>query len=110
MGMKAIPRNARHCAEATNVGFAQNSHRCATVRPRAGGARVGQPSLTGWFRSAAVGRSWVLCSIGKSGDGARAQCKKSTAASSEDAPIQHSSKPSRRSKRCALWYVTNAPN
>jgi hypothetical protein len=76
MGMKAIPRNARHCAEATNVGFAQNSHRCATVRPRAGGARVGQPSLTGWFRSAAVGRSWVLCSIGKSGDGARAQCKK----------------------------------
>src|ERR1039458_1766464 len=39
LGMKAITRNARHCAEPTNVGFAQNSHRCATVRPRAGGRR-----------------------------------------------------------------------
>ena len=68
--MKAITRNARQCNGATNMGFAQNSHWCATVRPRAGGARVGQPSLAGLFRWP-VADSWVVRVIEKSSGGAR---------------------------------------
>ena len=68
--MDAITRNARQFSEATDVGVAENSHRCATVRPRAGGACVGQPSLAELFRSAA-GRFWVLLLITKSNGGAR---------------------------------------
>src|ERR1039458_8034992 len=63
LGMKAITRNARQCTEATTVGFAQNSYRRATVRPRAGRARVAQPSLADLFRSASP--SWGFRLIAK---------------------------------------------
>jgi hypothetical protein len=71
-----MTRNARQWSEATNVGFAQKSHWCATVRPGSFGARVAQPSLALLFRSAVAGRPWVLRSIGKSGDGARLNVEK----------------------------------
>lgn len=37
LGMKAITRNARHWSEAAALGFAQNSHWCATFGPSAPG-------------------------------------------------------------------------
>ena len=72
--MKSITRNARQCTEATNVGFAQNSHWCATVRPGSFGARVAQPSLALLFRSAVAGRSSVLRLIEKRSGGSRLKC------------------------------------
>jgi hypothetical protein len=68
LGMEAITRNARHWSEATNVGFAQNSHWCATVGPRSFRARSGEPSLAGLFGSAA-GHSCVLRLIAKGSSG-----------------------------------------
>lgn len=50
---------------------ARNSHCCVTVGPRSCGARGGQPSLAGLFRSAAAASSWVLRLIEKSSDGGR---------------------------------------
>jgi hypothetical protein len=72
--MKAITRNARQCTEATTVGFAQNSYRRATVRPRAGRARVAQPSLADLFRSASP--SWGFRLIAKRSGGARLNVEK----------------------------------
>jgi hypothetical protein len=65
LGIEGMTRNARQWSEATNVGLAQNSHWCATVRPGSFGARVAQPSLALLFRLAVAGRSSVLRLIEK---------------------------------------------
>ena len=70
MGVGAIKRAARECTDAMALGIAQNSHQCATVGPRARGARVGLPSFARLFRSAAA-NSGVLRLIEKSSGGAR---------------------------------------
>ena len=53
------------------AGAARNSHCCSTVGPGSFGARVGQSSLAGLFRSAAAGNSAVLRLIERSSGGAR---------------------------------------
>src|ERR1039458_10656232 len=70
LGMECMTRAARQCTDAMALGVAQNSHRRATVRPRAFGAWVVQRSLAGLFGSAA-GHPCVLRLIAKGRSGAR---------------------------------------
>ena len=70
LGIECMTRAARQCTDAMALGVAQNSHRRATVRPRAFGAWVVQHSLAGLFGSAA-GHPCVLRLIAKGRSGAR---------------------------------------